>query len=242
MPFKHPNAIILDADILVYRACASVEHEVRYDDNIHVLYSNLADAKERFLESTDQFGGYEEIAFAFSDDNNWRYSVDPTYKSNRKNVRRPMAMQELKQWVKNTYDYYQWQNLEADDVIGVLVSSGQYICWSPDKDLKQVPGWHLQDKTEVYVSPEQGYRFHMYQTLVGDVADGYKGCPGVGPVKAEKLLNAELPDEWFNSVQEAYVRAGLTYEDALRTAQIAKILTNKEYDTKTEEIKLWQPS
>ena len=35
---------------------------------------------------------------------------------------------------------------------------------------------------------EEGRYFHMMQTLTGDTADGYPGCPSVGKVTAEKIL------------------------------------------------------
>jgi hypothetical protein len=39
------------------------------------------------------------------------------------------------------------------------------------------------------ITEAQADRFHMIQTLTGDVTDGYPGCPGIGPVKAEQILN-----------------------------------------------------
>ena len=38
--------------------------------------------------------------------------------------------------------------LEADDLIGMLVSSGQAIGVTVDKDLRQVPGWHWNPDKE----------------------------------------------------------------------------------------------
>jgi len=66
------------------------------------------------------------------------------------------------------------------------------IVISQDKDMKTLPAtvWNGKDLV-TYTEAEADY-WHMYQTLVGDAADGYKGCPKVGPVKAEKLLAALL--------------------------------------------------
>jgi DNA polymerase-1 len=61
----------------------------------------------------------------------------------------------------------------------------------------------------------------MYQTLVGDTSDGYPGCPGIGPVKAEKVLG--MPPNW-QDVVGAYRAAKLTEADALVQARVARIL------------------
>jgi hypothetical protein len=69
----------------------------------------------------------------------------------------------------------------------------------------------------------------MYQTLVGDTADGYRGCPKVGPVKAEKILDttvwsdggkcADVYPMWPRVVA-AYEKASLTEDDALVQARL----------------------
>ena len=81
-------------------------------------------------------------------------------------------------------------------------------------------------------------RFHLYQTLVGDQTDNYKGCPGVGPVKAETALGA---NPTWASVVGCYEKAGLTEEDALVQARVARILRHGEYNKMTCEVKLWTP-
>ena len=74
--------------------------------------------------------------------------------------------------------------------------------------------------------------------MTGDSADGYKGCPGIGEVRAEKLLK----DGTWEEVVGAYSKAGLDEEDALRQAQVAHILQSpSEYNKKTGEVALWKP-
>src|SRR5690606_18998991 len=85
--------------------------------------------------------------------------------------------------------------LEGDDVMGILQTNGEYdepVIWSLDKDLKQIPGLHIRNDEVVEITKEEGDRFHMFQTLVGDVTDGYPGCPGVGHVIAEKALSSGM--------------------------------------------------
>ena len=59
---------------------------------------------------------------------------------------------------------------------------------SPDKDMRQIPG-NLYDLNEVtVVTPEEGYHWHMVQTLAGDQTDGYGGVPGIGVKRAISLF------------------------------------------------------
>lgn len=107
------------------------------------------------------------------------------------------------------------ENLEADDVISQLAyqyrEAGQeYVICSPDKDLRQIPGKHFdyrEGKHEMFdVSPEQAkYNFWM-QMLMGDSTDNVAGVPGLGEVKAAKLLEPckEDPLSYRTIVINAY--------------------------------------
>ena len=70
--------------------------------------------------------------------------------------------------------------------------------------------------------------------------DGYKGVPGVGAKGAEKLLTKAQGQEW-EVIRGAYEKAGLTEEDALRNARLARILRPDEYNFTTKEPILWTP-
>jgi len=66
------------------------------------------------------------------------------------------------------------------------------IC-SVDKDFNQYPGWHYNPRTKELkdISAEEAYIFLATQLLTGDATDNIKGIPGVGPAKAQKILQAE---------------------------------------------------
>jgi 5'-3' exonuclease len=40
--------------------------------------------------------------------------------------------------------------------------------------------------------------------LVGDPVDNIKGVPGIGPVKANRLLDSVVPEEWHQAVMNLY--------------------------------------
>ena len=77
--------------------------------------------------------------------------------------------------------------------------------------------------------------------MIGDAVDNYKGCPKVGEVSGEKILrDAEKKGEdLWETVVNRYIKAGLTKEDALLNARMARILRKCEYNPKTKEVKLW---
>jgi 5'-3' exonuclease len=145
------------------------------------------------------------------------------------------------------------RGLEADDVLGILATcagsfaaaAGERVIVSNDKDLLQVPGLHFNPRTEprvgvVSVDEGQADFNHMWQTLVGDAGDGYRGCPRVGAVAARKILWGD-PEQWWPQTLMAFKARGLTEADALLQARVARILRASDYDLKTKQVIPWQP-
>lgn len=134
-----------------------------------------------------------------------------------------------------------WHN----GIMGILSTHpklvpGKRIIVSEDKDLQTIPGWiwnPAKDAKPRYISEEQADYFHLYQTLVGDTTDGYKGCPGIGKTKAPGILQ----EGGWEAVRSAYARKGLTEEDALLQARVARICRASDYDFKKQEVILWNP-
>src|SRR5690606_16330912 len=135
----------------------------------------------------------------------------------------------LREWVHESYDTYQRPSLEGDDVLGILATHptlipGEKIVVSIDKDLQTIPGQHFNykhareqggDWNDLIrkVTVAEADRFHLFQTLTGDTTDGYPGCPGVGPVTAEKILG---DDPTWEKVVAAYRKAKLGEGAALQ--------------------------
>ena len=64
--------------------------------------------------------------------------------------------------------------------------------------------------------------------MAGDQTDGYAGVPGIGVKRAVQLFE-ENGYNW-KTVVDAFEAKGLTEEDALTNARLAKILTASDYD------------
>jgi len=93
------------------------------------------------------------------------------------------------------------------------------------------------------VTEDEADYWHMMQTLTGDTADGYPGCPGIGEKTAAKLLDEHYGDlsAMWEAVLEAYEKKKLSPEVALVQAQIARICRRNDYDFKKKEVILWTP-
>lgn len=239
--------LLVDADLLVYKCAAGVERTIEYEPNCFVLMSYKNDAAEAFdetLRSLVDQSGCDSYLLCFSHKDNFRKSLYPEYKANRKNTRRPLCWKDFTDHVKQTTPPHQIisrDRLEADDVIGILATQRpeQYIIWSEDKDLRQIPGKHLTSDGVTLITREQAdYAFYL-QTLTGDTADNYPGCPGIGPKRAEDILR-EKP--YWPRVVAAYAKSKLTEADAVLQAQVARILRASDWDSDKQEPILWQPT
>lgn len=236
------STILIDGDLVVYRLTSAAETEIDWGDDLWTLHSDAKSIKTLFtgevLRLQKKFKTASTL-ICFSDKENFRRQVDPSYKANRTG-RKPLAYKGVVAWVKKEFKTLVRQGLEADDCLGLSCGKGDIIV-SWDKDMKQISGTHYNPNTDeiTEVTPEEGFRYFLTQVLTGDRVDGYAGLPGCGPVKAEQILNASCT---WDAVAAAYVKAGLTEQDALRQARLAYILkTTKDWNSKTGEVNLWKP-
>lgn len=240
--------LLVDADILLYRAASSVENEVEFEEDVWVLWTDENEAIEAFDtalgELLSRANTYSYLLF-FSGSNNFRKELYPEYKGNR-TTRKPMGFKSIKERVfaDPRHTCLVHDRLEADDLIGIYAtrSPDETIIWSADKDLQQIPGNHLTDAGVETVSDENADLWFYTQVLTGDTADNYKGCPGIGPVKAANILRIAQGSDMWPFVLKAYTNAGLTEEDALTQARLARILRDTDWDEEKQEVRLWVPS
>jgi DNA polymerase-1 len=238
--------IVIDGDILCYTASASVEKAIDWGDDFWTLHSDLAEAKSRvdidIVEFVERLNG-TSYTVCFSHRDNFRKSIYPEYKANRKDVRKPVCFAALREYIRECWPCATWPNLEADDVMGIMASdpTKNVVIVSGDKDMKTIPGkWfnpNNPDAGVLEVSREEADRNHLIQTLTGDRVDGYPGCPGIGPARAEKIV-----DGGWSAVVDAYVKAGLNESVALVQARMAYILRKGDYVRKSGRVKLWTPN
>lgn len=261
--------LLLDSDIIAYKFASAAQKNFDWDGD-----GDVVSVVEEIEEVTPQVVEYiDDLVVELKATNvivclscpsleNFRYGVLPSYKHNRKDVIKPELLGAIKDWMRTRYQTYERPTLEADDIMGILSTHpklfpGKKIIVSEDKDMKTIPGWLFnprKDSKPRLISEDEADYWHLYQTLIGDTTDGYKGCPGIGPVKAEKILQPDSHPEHqcfrWKYVVQAYEAAvdkktkeplGLTEADALVQARVARICRHTDYDFKKKEVILWTP-
>ena len=240
--------LLIDADWLLYAACSACECDIRWDEWIHTLHLEQADAKSYMTHQVNKWQeatGHKDVVMCLSSYPTFRHELSAEYKANRAGRRKPLGLRDMRVWIESEYEVRCHQNLEGDDVLGLLATNGSCkdpIMVTADKDMRTIPGKLLRmDKMEINTLGEAN-RNWMIQSLVGDTSDNYPGLKGFGPVKAEKLLaeHHTLPAMW-NAVVTAYRKSGETFGDALLNARMARILRHGDYDFTAATVELWDP-
>ena len=269
---------LIDADALVFRMTIAVQEVhpftgailgASHDDAWGLIQLRLKEVEECLFE---EFGERIDLDLHFSDKTNFRYRVDPNYKSNRKGMDKPILYNDIMEKCIRNYDCTIHTDVEADDTMGLYQDKkGRTTCIvSPDKDMKQIEGYHLNlnkipDGVEL-VTADEGYQFFLTQCIAGDPTDGYAGCPTMGMKKSKawlekfgytwdsvvrayeacmspKTARLKKPNGKYTTKRLAQHSLGLGEEDALRTARCAFILNDWQYyNLDKQEVKLWQPN
>lgn len=249
------RTLLIDGDEFVHVSSAAVEYEAHWDDQNIILASNIEEAWDAFhgrLQGVlDAIDGEKELRFAFTGSENFRRTLFPDYKKKR-GGRKPLCFAALKRRIHENYDCYTEQSLEADDLMGIWATSGDFenpVIVSQDKDMLTIPTTLWREGSLVVSGVGDADYYWMKQTLTGDTSDGYPGCPGYGPVTAEKLLDnftaldgGFLLDEAWKAVVQQYIKKGQTEDDALVQAQLARILRAEDWNNETRQVKLWKPT
>jgi DNA polymerase-1 len=251
---------LIDADIVAFRAAtAQRPAEVDWDGEVLIdPEDHVEDDRWRYYYATDMVrdwatrAGCDQWLLCFTGKGNFRKAILPTYKANRAGAPKPPALSEIRGHLMFSTAHRVVDGLEADDVMGILATREKYrdaVIVTIDKDLRGVPGRHfnpMKDEGVVTVTETEANHTWLMQVLTGDSTDGYTGIPGVGPKKAAAILflggprgNAEY---LWGSVVAAYLKAGLTEQDALQQARVARILRDDDWDGAARTVLLWHPT
>lgn len=240
------RTLLIDGDVVAYQFATAAETPIHWGDDFWTLHADAKEAKakmDNFLAGLKEDLEADQLVIALSDRarNYFRKQILPTYKANRDKTRKPIILKELREHLEIQYESYERPGLEGDDILGILATSnkivqGEKVIVSIDKDLKTISGLHyntIKPELGVYkITEEEADYWHLFQTLVGDSSDGYTGCPGIGPKKAEVLLAESAT---WETVELAFEKAGLGKGEALVQAQMARILRAQDYDFKNRK-------
>lgn len=259
------RTLLLDADLLAYKASSANQRSYDWNGDGNKAVAADEEAARRYADQrvdklADKLKANKVLVCLSDDFASFRKDrVDPTYKAIRATTERPVHLYDIKDYLAETYETVRWTALEADDVMGILATdpsrSDERIIVSADKDLMGVPArLHrpavydtsgsrrlIRKALTIDITPLEAIRFHFWQTMVGDVTDGYPGARGVGAksIYAADVLEAESEEEAWDIVLQAYAHVGQTEDDAVRQARLARMLQHGDWDGRTP--RLWLP-
>ncbi len=209
------------------------------------------------------------IGVAFDHGKTFRHEVFPAYKAQREETPEDIktAVPIIKQILQAMHiPILQVEGFEADDVIGTLATKAgkeeiETYMFTPDKDYGQL----IQPNVFMY-RPRHGGGYDIVGTkeveakfgipsptqvidllaLMGDSADNFPGCPGVGEKTAAKLINQ------FGSVEQLLERTGelkgklkekveKAVDDIKMSKFLATIRTDVPVELNLEELKRTEP-
>lgn len=255
------NTLLIDTDVICYQFAFRNTSSYDFDGDgemTHTMQPELAKAEVRiFIDDLMETLDGDKVYLILSDNAvNFRKELEPTYKENRAGKPKPPLWATIREYIESGdhgFPVREMARLEGDDVLGIMATypkrGKRSIIVSIDKDMQTVPGrlylWNKPidafKRTWIRrISPFDAARFHLEQVLTGDAVDNYKGCPGIGIVKATAILDScDTASEMWEAVVGTYESKGLDYEDALLQARLAYILQYGDY--KGGKIRLWNP-
>lgn len=269
------TTLLVDADIVAFKVASISQKTFKFEgENGEVIEAVTVDDWEEVQPRVDEeLAKYmaatkaddQIICLSCPTEEGWRKAIFPLYKANRDYSKRPVHLSAIKDYMAEAYRSYRKPTMEADDIMGILSTHptlvpGKKIIVSEDKDMQTIPGWlynPAKDTKPRLIELGQADYFHFYQTLVGDSTDNYKGCPGIGDVKAQAILEKHCHETKHDSAFDTYFAwedivavfakktgknpTGMTEEDALLQARLARICRHTDYDFKEAKVILWNP-
>ena len=186
--------ILIDGDMLVYRvgfACDEESEDVAVQTLDNYLSEMVLDLSDHYNTSTVYLTGKGN----FRDE----VAVTQPYKGNRDNTRVPVHKKLLRDFMVSEWNAQVINGMEADDAIAIKATELDYnaIICSLDKDFKQL-SCSMYDYTKkilTAVKKDDAMRWLYKQALMGDRVDNIQGVYGIGPKKADKIIDP-CTTEW----------------------------------------------
>lgn len=231
------DKVFVDGDVVAYRASFATQKKSwkHCEDALKALMSYI-------YGSTVVFPAPSNAETYLTGKGNYRFDIAVTqeYKGNRKGAEKPKHLEKAREYLTNKYGAVTVHGREADDAIATGVTSfgepQHSAVASVDKDYLTVPGW-LFDFTKgkwTYQNRTDALLMFYGQMLTGDRVDNIRGIHGIGPKKAEKILEGLVTeDRMWEAVLETFLENGETEDYLIETARLLHL---QRY-----EGELWEP-
>jgi len=186
--------ILIDGDMLVYRvgfACDEETEDVATQTLDNYLSEMVMDLSDHYTSSIVYLTGKGN----FRDE----VAITQPYKGNRDDKRVPVHKNLLRDFMVSEWNARVVDGMEADDAIAIKATELDHnaIICSLDKDFKQVPCsmYDYTKKVLTAVKKDDAVRWLYKQALMGDRVDNIPGIYGIGPKKADKIIDP-CTTEW----------------------------------------------
>lgn len=227
---------LIDGDILCYEIAFAAElgwRSITQEEDALPPFAYVHTLLEtRIAQLCSEVSATSSPIIYLTGEDNFReqIAIRKGYKANRDKEKRPFHYQNIRTYLIGVMGATVTEGMEADDMLGVhqvqALKKGQLtIICTRDKDLRMIPGWHYSWELGrqpswgpcyvvdpgylIYQNKKfygTGLAWFFAQCLTGDIVDNIPGIPGVGPVKAYKILKDSYDKEdMFNRVYEQYV-------------------------------------
>lgn len=235
---------LIDGDLVAYRCAASANNDV-----VDIAIWRTDDLMHRILKEVNA----TEYFVYLSGSENFRKTIDPTYKANRVQER-PKWLEDCREHLVTKWNAKVTEEIEADDAIGIeatrcFSSDEPFVVCSLDKDFRQLPGrhysWEISGRSggtswtkkaeHIFVSPMDALKNFYMQMLIGDASDNIKGVQGIAHIKAAKLICPLQTEEEMIEVVKLKYNDDERYEVNKRLLTILKELPSQYIQELEEE-------
>lgn len=176
--------VIVDADQIPYSCGFAAKGEP---------LSHVLQLAKKAMQRVSSDTGIESLEVFIKGVGNFREDIafTQTYKGNR-SAEKPETYDDIREYLSEQWSAKQVHGMEVDDHVSILLWEDfqkhggdrhkcEVVLSSPDKDLRNTPGWHHFPRTgEVkWITPEAATSHFYKQMLEGDNVDNIKGLPKV---------------------------------------------------------------
>jgi|TARA_R110000765_G_scaffold408619_1_gene506443 5'-3' exonuclease len=194
--------LLIDADSLIFASCFKAKAKPDEEKHYKNIEDSIAKFDEQFMKIVNDMEEIYEIdkVITFNGSTgNFRKLITPKYKANR-TAPKPILLNEMHKWVKETYQSISACGLETDDIvahywhsISSQIGRDNVMIVSIDKDYKQFPcllyNYHYKHKKIYNISKQEALYNFYEQMITGDTADNINYFFGKGKAFAKKYLS-----------------------------------------------------
>jgi len=194
--------LLFDADSLIYSSCYKRklhENDAQFYTDINLSIHKFDEGFMSIINHLEDIYEIDQVLVFSSSKGNFRKYITKKYKANRLNIDLPPLLNDMHQFVKDSYNSIIGYGVETDDMVArywynLAKEHGRnnVMIISIDKDYRQFPAliynYHIKHRCVYDISEEEAMYNFYEQMIVGDTADNVQYCRGYGKKYAERLF------------------------------------------------------